>query len=87
MVFSWSFVRLVGNRVGRVPSVELVSSVAVLKAKKSETKINTKNYLVSRDFKISKTSSNPTAWLAQLVEHEALNLRVVGSSPTLSELF
>ena len=42
VVFSWSFVRLVGNRVGRVPS-----------ANKSVKKINTKNYLVSRDLKIS----------------------------------
>ena len=24
-------------------------------------------------------------WLAQLVEHETLNLRVMGSSPTLGE--
>ena len=28
-----------------------------------------------------------TAWLAQSVEHETLNLRVVGSSPTLGEFF
>ena len=27
------------------------------------------------------------AWLAQSVEHETLNLRVVGSSPTLGEIF
>ncbi len=27
------------------------------------------------------------AWLAQSVEHETLNLRVVGSSPTLGEPF
>ena len=27
------------------------------------------------------------AWLAQSVEHETLNLRVVGSSPTLGESF
>ena len=27
------------------------------------------------------------AWLAQSVEHETLNLRVVGSSPTLGETF
>ncbi len=26
------------------------------------------------------------AWLAQSVEHETLNLRVVGSSPTLGEI-
>ena len=28
-----------------------------------------------------------TAWLAQSVEHETLNLGVVGSSPTLGEVF
>ncbi len=27
------------------------------------------------------------AWLAQSVEHETLNLRVVGSSPTSSSIF
>ena len=27
------------------------------------------------------------AWLAQSVEHETLNLRVVGSSPTLGEIY
>ena len=27
------------------------------------------------------------AWLAQSVEHETLNLRVVGSSPTLGDQF
>ena len=27
------------------------------------------------------------AWLAQSVEHETLNLRVVGSSPTLGALY
>ena len=30
---------------------------------------------------------SPTARLAQSVEHETLNLRVVGSSPTLGEHF
>ena len=28
-----------------------------------------------------------SAWLAQSVEHETLNLRVVGSSPTLGDFF
>ena len=31
--------------------------------------------------------TNSTARLAQSVEHETLNLRVVGSSPTLGEIF
>ena len=32
-------------------------------------------------------SGNRRAWLAQSVEHETLNLRVVGSSPTLGDHF
>ena len=32
-------------------------------------------------------SGKHTARLAQSVEHETLNLRVVGSSPTLGEIF
>ena len=31
--------------------------------------------------------THQAAWLAQSVEHETLNLRVVGSSPTLGGLF
>ena len=36
---------------------------------------------------LSFVSQDITARLAQSVEHETLNLRVVGSSPTLGELF
>ena len=36
---------------------------------------------------VSSVNANEGAWLTQLVEHETLNLRVVGSSPTLGDLF
>ena len=36
---------------------------------------------------LSFVSQDLTARLAQSVEHETLNLRVVGSSPTLGEIF
>ena len=36
---------------------------------------------------VSSANANKRAWLTQSVEHETLNLRVVGSSPTLGNLF
>ncbi len=72
MVFPWSFVRLVGIRVVSVSSLELVSA-AILKA--------IKKIVICQFLKLS------PARLAQSVEHETLNLRVVGSSPTLGEQF
>ena len=44
-------------------------------------------FLVS--LSVAKTAANVStqARLAQSVEHETLNLRVVGSSPTLGEIF
>ena len=36
-------------------------------------------------FSRNELTQSTTSWLAQLVEHETLNLRVVGSSPTLGD--
>lgn len=43
-------------------------------------------FFISREFTIGALSIEHQARLAQSVEHETLNLRVVGSSPTLGAL-
>ena len=52
-----------------------------------ETHQTLEGTFVSGDLLWLKEQKLPSARLAQSVEHETLNLRVVGSSPTLGETF
>ena len=51
--------------------------------------LHERNWVIgfSRFFANLVSKTNDQAWLAQSVEHETLNLRVVGSSPTLGVFY